>query len=260
MDRTQPVGIMDSGVGGLTLVPELRRLCPGEDLVYFGDSANCPYGNRSKEEILALSRQTIGFLKEKGVKAVAIACNTISALADILNGENEIEIIGIVEPVCRAVAGSGLGQVGVFATNFTISTEIYTRTLHRYNPRIEVWGQGSPHLAALVDAGAGAEALDGEIRDQLGKLLEAHPVGDVILGCTHYPIILERFQHCYPGVSYLNPAAEQAKALAAHLLERDLANPGKQGSFSVYTSGDTAAYTQVIQKLQLPAPTALHHI
>lgn len=260
MEITRPIGIMDSGVGGLTLVPELQKLCPGEDIVYFGDSANCPYGNRTRGNILELSRQIIAFLRQKQVKAIAIACNTISALADILNAEEDIEILEIVNPIGRAVAASGLEQVGVIATKFTISTGAYERAIHTYNPAVKVYGRGSPNLSALVDQGAGDAALEEEIGTELGALLRAHPVSHVILGCTHYPIALDSFHKCFPGIEYINPAQEQAKSLVGYLEKSGLLNPQEKGRFSVYTSGGTGVYRSVIQKLGLPAPDALETI
>lgn len=261
MNKRHPIGVMDSGVGGLTLVRELKKLCPGEDIVYFGDSANCPYGNRSQEEILQLSHRMIDFLKESRVKVVAIACNTISALVDDLAREQDFEIVGIVSPVSRMVAQSGIKEVGVFATEFTVASGIYNRTIQQANPAIEVYGKGSPNLAALVDQGqCDQDSVREEIRKELGTLLSRQPLQHVILGCTHYPIVSESFQSCFPNVVYINPALEQAKTLVEYLDKQDLLNPQAQGNLTVYTSGDTRNYKKIVERLGLNPPSALQQI
>jgi len=261
VNKKYSIGVMDSGVGGLTLVRELNRLCPGEDIVYFGDSANCPYGNRSRDEILDLSRQMIEFLKEKQVKAVAIACNTISALVDELSEDQDLEIIDIVSPIAQMVARSGIEKVGVFATAFTVSTRIYHRTIRKYNPNIEVYEKASPNLAALVDQGQyDQDSVREEIRKELGALLSVQLLEHVILGCTHYPIVKDSFESCFPHVAYLNPALAQAETLIQYLQQHDLLNSQEQGKLMIYTSGDTSKYEAVAKRLGLNSPAALNKI
>jgi glutamate racemase len=240
---------MDSGVGGLTLVRELVKLCPGEDIVYLGDSANCPYGNRAQEDIFALALSMLRFLQQKGSKVAAIACNTISALAEPLALQVDIPLLGIVSPVAEAVTQSGLDQVGVFATEFTISTQIYTRLIQAHNPRLKIYGKGSHLLASLVDSGASEARIEEEIKTELGALLAHEPLDHVILGCTHFPIVEDIFQRCFPDVTFLNPAKEQAKAVISFLREPQTANHQEKGRLSIYTSGNAEPYRSVLARL-----------
>lgn len=264
---SQPIGVMDSGVGGLTVVRELQRLCPEEDIVYFGDSANCPYGNRDQADIADLSRRMLRFLEEREVKAVAIACNTISTIVETLRTGFDFPIIGIVAPTAEAVARSGIGAVGVFATEFTILTKNYDKLIHQLAPSVEVYGKGSPNLAMLVDRGDfDIPAIEAEIRARLGALLADHPLDRVILGCTHFPIVTDVFQRCFPAVEFLNPALEQARAVVS-LLDREdlrnresLRNPPGRSSLKIFTSGDPAVFASIAKRLALRGPDELSRV
>ena len=254
-----PIGVMDSGIGGLTVVRELQRILPGEDIVYFGDSANCPYGNKSREKIVELSKNMLSFLGENGVKVTAIACNTISTLVDSLSPCFDYKIIGIVSPVADYIARSGIKQVGLIATEFTVSTKNYDELIHRHDPSVEVIGKGSPLLAALVDRGDfNDDEINTEIRTQIDNILSRGKVENVILGCTHYPIVTDNFKHCYPGLTFINPALEQANAVREYLASQDNSFSEKQrGSFTVCTSGDPQVYVNVAKRLGLFEPDQL---
>ena len=251
----QPIGVMDSGIGGLTVVRELQRLLPGEDLIYFGDSANCPYGNRTPDQIEQLSKNILGFLEECGVKVTAIACNTISALADRLIPAFSHKIISIVIPAANAVVFEGLREVGLIATEFTVQSGAYEQLIHEFDPSIEVFSQGSPLLAWLVDRGDfNDDEIDTEIITQIDKILARRKVRHIILGCTHYPIIGQNFARCYPGVTFIDPALEQTKAISRYLGQQHLLSDRKQGRFVICTSGDPQVYLQVVRRLGLREP------
>ena len=253
-----PIGVMDSGIGGLTVVRELQKILPGEDIIYFGDSANCPYGNKTSEQIAALSRAMLRLLGENGVKATAIACNTISTLVDQLTPHFDYKIIGIVSPAADYIACSGIKQVGLIATEFTVSTKNYDKLIHRHDPSIEVVGKGSPLLAALVDRGDFNEQdINAEITAQIDNILARRKVDHVILGCTHYPIVENNFKHCYPEITFVNPALEQANAVRNYLAEQDALSDKPRGSFTICTSGDPEVYVNVAKRLGLFEPTAL---
>lgn len=253
-----PIGVMDSGIGGLTVVRELQRILPGEDIIYFGDSANCPYGNKTSDQIAELSRAMLRFLGENGVKVTAIACNTISTLIDRLTPHFDYKIIGIVSPAADYIARSGIQQVGLIATEFTVSTQNYDKLIHQHDPAIEVVGKGSPLLAALVDRGDFNEQdINTEITTQIDNILARRKVDHVILGCTHYPIVEENFKRCYPEITFINPALEQANAVRDYLSAQDALSDQTRGSFTICTSGDPQVYVNVAKRLNLFEPTAL---
>ena len=254
-NANSPIGVIDSGVGGLTVVAEIKKLYPNENIIYFGDSANCPYGIRSGEEIVSLTRKMLDFLAENKVKAVAIACNTISTQIDLLAGY-DYPIVGIVSPAADMVAKSSANRVGVIATPFTIQTGAYEKLIKKHSADIEVYGKSGGALAALVDAGANDnEKIDAEITNSLQEMVQEKNPQYIILGCTHYPIVKDRFEHCFPNVSFVNPAIEQVKALANILREDDmLCKDEKKGFFRYCTTGDAESAMKIIQKLGIDTP------
>jgi glutamate racemase len=252
------IGVIDSGLGGLTVVRELERLLPGESIVYFGDNANCPYGNRPREEIFGLSSAMLDFLQKQEIKIAAIACNTISALADDLRPHFEFPIVSIIEAASEYVAKNALARVGVFATEFTISQGTYASLIKKLRPGSQVYGQPSRTLAALVDEGRFDDpATKEEVRSMIDKFAKAHPeVKNIVLGCTHYPIVQDLFEEIAPDLNFINPAFVQAKAVESILKESGLfALPGRERpnasglSFSIFTSGEKPIYDAAIKKL-----------
>ncbi|WP_283609636.1 glutamate racemase [Faecalispora anaeroviscerum] len=256
------IGVMDSGIGGLTVAKEIQRILPHEDILYFGDSANCPYGNRTAEEITELSRKMLRFLGDREVKVVAIACNTISTLVDVLTPGFDFKIIGIVDPSAAYVVHSGIKRVGLIATEFTVASGNYDKLIHRLDPEVQVTGKGSPLLAGLVDRGDfNQHDINTEIRTQIDNILSRDPqVQHVILGCTHYPIIEKNFKECYPELSFINPALEQANVVRDYLTEKDSLAQEGEGSFTICTSGDPEVYVQVAKRIGMKEPTSTAHI
>lgn len=256
------IGVMDSGIGGLTVARELQRILPNEDILYFGDSANCPYGNKSAEEIADLSRNMLRFLGDRGVKVVAIACNTISTLVEVLSPDFDFEIIGIIAPTAAHVAQAGVERVGLIATEFTVASGNYEKLIHAKNPKVQVTGKGSPLLAGLVDRGDfNQDDINTEIRTQIDIILSKDPqIQQVILGCTHYPIVEQNFKTCYPSLTFINPALEQALAVRTFLEKNDALATDGTGSFSLCTSGDPQVYVDVTRRIGMKEPTSLEHI
>lgn len=251
----RPIGVIDSGVGGLTVVRQLQRLLPGEDIVYIGDSANVPYGNRSADEILALTLKMLRFLERQEIKCVAIACNTISTLADRLRPECPFPLLSIVEAGADYVVQEKLPRVGLIATEFTAANGAYDKRIHEGNPDCVVVSKGSPSLAAMIDRGEFNQSeINEEITAQVDVILSREPVEDLLLACTHFPIVAENFHACYPQLRLIDPAEQQAAAVKNMLVYRGLSNPQTRGSLTIYTSGDPAVYDAVARRLGLHEP------
>lgn len=258
MEANQPIGVLDTGVGGLTVVYELQKLLPGEDIIFFGDSANCPYGNRSADEIVELSRRMFDFMSDHHVKATAIACNTISTLKDVLQPQVDHHIISIVQAAADYIVREKIDNIGLIATEFTVRSGCYERLIHEKNPHCMVVGKGSPLLAHLVDRGDFDQtAIDHEIKKEVDEILSQAPIQQLVLGCTHYPIVADNFRRLYPDLNLINPAREQALAMKQYLKENNLINPQKKGSFAIYTSGDPQSFIKVSDMLGINRPTSL---
>lgn len=259
VDKKAKIGVIDSGVGGMTVVAALARLLPSADIIYFGDSANVPYGNRPEKEIIGLTCAMLDFMKEKGVALVGIACNTISTVIDKLQPRYEFPLISIIEPAAHHVAESPVRHVGLVATEFTVGTGHYQKLIRAENPAITVHAKGSKHLAALMEAPVNDEAaVDAEISSLLASLSREYPVKDIILGCTHYPIAIDTFKKWAPGVHFIDPAALQAKAIL-ECLERLGYSAGEgEGSLNIYTSGGAATFERILKLLKIKMPCQIH--
>ena len=190
---SRPIGVFDSGLGGLTSLRELRKLLPGEDLVYFGDTGRVPYGSRSRETILRYARQDVNFLKSFSPKAIVVACGTVSANAlDELKGENDLPIFGVIDPAARAAAGATRnGKIGVIATAASVRSGAYEKALARLDPALEVFPAACPLFVPLVENGrfrVGDPVAELVAREYL-EPLKNRGVDTLILGCTHYPLL-----------------------------------------------------------------------
>lgn len=227
-DRYAPIGVFDSGVGGLTVVREIMRNLPAERIVYFGDTARVPYGNKSKETVLRYSRQIVKFLKTQQVKAIVIACNTASAHAlDDLELETDVPIIGVVKPGASvAVEATRNKRIGVIATEGTIKSNLYQKLIQQADPKIQVFGKACPLLVPLVEEGWTRDPITYEVAARyLDKLLQ-EDIDTLIMGCTHYPLLRSLLREVAgEKVTLVNPAYETSQALKRLLVELELDNP-----------------------------------
>ncbi|MDO8500552.1 MAG: glutamate racemase [Gemmatimonadaceae bacterium] len=186
-----PIGVFDSGIGGLTVVRELIRQLPNESIIYFGDTARVPYGPKSPDTVLRYSREITSFLRGEGVKAVVIACNTATAHAlSALKEENDLPIVGVIEPGARAAAGATRsGRVGVIGTQGTIHSRAYERAISAVSPGAEITALACPLFVPLVEEGwLDTEATRLIAREYLEPMAAAN-VDTLVLGCTHYPLL-----------------------------------------------------------------------
>ena len=222
-----PIGVFDSGMGGLTVMREIMRQIPNEKVIYFGDTARVPYGSKSKEKVTRFSRQIVRFLQSKQVKAIVVACNTASAYAlDDLEKEIDIPIIGVVKPGAKVAAeATRNGQVGVIATEGTISSNIYTTYIRQLRPEVQVTGKACPLFVPLVEEGLWQDPVTDEIAKRYLSSLIDTGIDTLILGCTHYPLLRSTIQKTMgEHVNLVNPAYETAIELKNVLERESLAN------------------------------------
>ena len=230
-DRNAPVGVFDSGVGGLTVAREIMRQIPEERIVYFGDTARVPYGNKSKDTILRYSRQIIRFLRTREVKAIVIACNTASAYAlDTVAAESDMPIIGVINAGARtAVQATRNGKIGVIGTEGTIGSGIYTRVMKQLKPDIQVTGKPCPLFVPLVEEGLLHDSVTDEIASRYLSVLKGKYIDTLVLGCTHYPLLRSTLRRLMgEDVVLVNPAYETAIELKQLLEERGLERDGAE--------------------------------
>ena len=223
--KNLPIGVFDSGVGGLTVAREIMRQIPNERIVYFGDTARVPYGSKSKETVTKYSRQIVRFLETQNVKAIVIACNTASAYAlEQIKKEIKVPIIGVVKPgAVTAARATQNGKIGVIATEGTIQSEIYTQYIKELKQDAKVIGKACPLFVPLVEEGLLEDPVTDEIAQRYLSVLIDSGIDTLILGCTHYPLIRSTVGKVMGDkVTLVNPAYETAIELKRLLEDHNM--------------------------------------
>ena len=247
----RPIGVFDSGLGGLTAVHSLWKILPEENLIYFGDTARVPYGGRSKETILKYARQDVRFLRSFDLKAILIACGTVTTTSlDTLQAENDLPIVGVVEPTCRrALLVTRTKKVGIIATLDSIRSGAYEAVLRRLDPEVEVIGKPCPLFVPLVENGRfrrGDVVIETVAREYL-EPLKATGIDTLILGCTHYPLLTDVIADVMgPGVTLVSAGEESAFELK-RLLKADglRAEETRQGEAEFYVSDQPEDFERI---------------
>lgn len=231
-DRNAPIGVFDSGLGGLTVAREIMRQMPEERIVYFGDTARVPYGNKSRETVTRFSRQIVRFLQSQKVKAIVVACNTASAYAlEDLESETDLPMMGVVIPgAVAAIEATQNGKIGVIGTQGTIGSGIYARYIKELKKTVEVVGKACPLFVPLVEEGLWEDPVTDEIAKRYLTELIDIGIDTLILGCTHYPLIRATLGKIMgEQVRLVNPAYETARELKILLQEQELENNENPG-------------------------------
>lgn len=235
----RPIGIFDSGLGGLTCVKKVMELLPGEDIIYFGDTGRVPYGSRSAQTILKYTQQNIRFLKTFDIKAIIIACGTASSAAlPMVQEECDVPVTGVLEPTCRrAAAVTENGRIGVLGTHGTIRSGKYLQELKRIDAGLEIYPQACPLFVPLVENGYTMHEATRLIAKEYLRPLQEAKVDTVILGCTHYPLLRPMIQELMgTSVKLIDAGAETAVAVRQKLEGSDLLAGRQHGSAQYYVS------------------------
>ncbi len=242
--NSAPVGVFDSGLGGLTVARAIFQRLPRESTIYFGDTARVPYGPKSPETVRRYSREILHWLLDQGVKAVVIACNTSTAHAlEALQEESPVPVIGVIEPGARAATAAGRGgPIGVIGTAGTVASNAYARAIHRIRPDARVEQRACPLFVPLVEEGwfdhPAAELI---AADYLAPLREAE-VDVLVLGCTHYPLLKPLLQRAMGNeVRLIDSGAATAEALEAALRGAGLEAPAGNGVVHRFAVSDDVA-------------------
>src|SRR5919109_1417681 len=228
----RPIGIFDSGAGGLTVLHECLVTMPHEDFLYLGDGARCPYGPRAADEIRRFAYEIASYLQDAGVKLIVAACNSATAAAlPQLQERISVPIVGVLAPEAHAaVQATRNRRIGVLATAATVESGRYAEAVHALDAGAHVLATPCPRLVPLIESGAPMDEIDAAVREYAGPLKEAG-VDTVILGCTHYPLIRPVFERVFGrGTALVFSAEETAREVAETLLRKGIEHdPARQG-------------------------------
>lgn len=260
-EACRPIGVFDSGLGGLTIVREIRRCLPNESIVYFGDMARLPYGTKSKEQILSFSIQNTLFLLKHKVKAVVVACNSsASAAYSFLKRHFNLPIIDVIQPAAESALMASRGKkIGLIATQATVSSLAYEKSLQSRAGGLRIFSAACPLFVPLVEEGW----LEGSITDQIIrtylKPLLRKKIDTLILGCTHYPLLREAIQKAVPSrVRIIDSVAPTVQKLASILDKKGLRYlPSRRGELHIYVSDKPRNFIRVGEKF---LGECLHHV
>ena len=258
----RPIGIFDSGAGGLTVLHECLVTLPHEDFVYLGDGARCPYGPRPADELRRFALELASFLARRGVKLIVAACNSATAAAlPLLQERIAVPVVGVLAPEAHAaVQATRNRRIGVLATEATVASGRYAEAIRALDAGAAVVSVACPRLVPLIEAGALDERLHAAVREYARPLRDAN-VDTVILGCTHYPLIRPVLERAFGrGTTLVFSAEETAREVAEALARKGIENdPARDGACTFLTTGSPADFRALGERfLQLPVAGAAH--
>lgn len=253
----RPIGFFDSGLGGLTCIPHLINTLPNERIIYFGDTARTPYGSKDPNTITAFSMEIADFLVQNNVKMIVIACNTVSStcLYELREKFRDIPILGIISPASHTVAKkcTPKNSIGIIGTKVTIKSHAYEKKIHSLSNNLQLHSISCPTFVPLIEEGIiQNEIMDLTIKYYMDTFISENKIDTLILGCTHYPLILENILKLYPHLNIINPSEEILQSITDTLSERNLfagddANKNIKNAF--YASDLSENYINMITKI-----------
>lgn len=258
--KKQPIGIFDSGIGGLTVFKEIRKQFPQEDIIYFGDTARVPYGPKSPQTVLNYSVQNARFLLQNGAKIIVVACNTSASVAlQKLSEILPIPIIGVIQPgAAHATSVTQNGKIGIIGTEGTIRSDAYSHAIKNIDPKIQVFSKACPLLVSLVEEGWEEHQISELIIREYLQDLQQQDIDTLVLGCTHYPILKKAIGKI---VGKNIKLVDSAEAVAANLKEM-LPNPETEtdGSNKFYVSDNEDKFRQIATRILNREIEPLHRV
>jgi len=256
----RPIGVFDSGLGGLTAVRELNRALPSESVLYFGDTARLPYGSKSRETVTHFSLEIAAFLLRQNIKCLLVACNTASSYAlETLSRRLEVPVVGVIEPAAQAaVAASPHGRIGVIGTYGTVGSGAYPAAIAQLAPGASVLSRACPLFVPLIEEGWTEHEVTRQVAVEYLRELRSAGLESMILGCTHYPLIAPLLASLMgEAVTLVDSGAEAARAVAALLRERGQTAPAGEPRHRFFVSDEPRNFTRIAEGFlgaTLPAP------
>lgn len=237
------IGFFDSGVGGLTVFEKVKKLLPNEDYIYFGDTKHVPYGSKTKEELLKFTTEIFKFFEKQDVKAVVMACNTTSAtIYEELKTKFGFKIYPIIQSSAKVIADLPIKRLGIFATPATINSGFYAKEINKYNPDIEIFEMACPEWVGIVEGNSKNENIE-LIEKYIVKMLENKP-DKIVLGCTHYPYLLDILEKYAPRDKFIDPSQSFAEFIKADLGVNNMLSDKSKGSEKFYVSSNPENFKQ----------------
>lgn len=251
MRNNLPIGVFDSGVGGLSVVKQIQKILPQENIIYFGDTARIPYGNKSIDTINMYTNETVEFLLNKGVKAIVIACNTISAVAKdtVLNKAQQIPVIDVISS-CSFDVANKFNNIGIIATNATVKSKAYEDYIHKLNPNVNIFSIACPLFVPMIEEGfLSNPALDLIVEHYLNDF-NNKKIECLVLGCTHYPFIIKSIKkYLDQQMMICDPAISTALNLKNILKQNNILNNSDKKNDQYYVTDNVDRFYQIAVKL-----------
>ncbi len=251
MEKEKPIGVFDSGIGGLTVVKRLASALPNENIIYFGDTARVPYGSKSNSTVIEYALQDAKFLMNKNVKAIVVACNTVSSVAlNELAKNFNVPVIGMIEPGAKfAVKHTKNGRIGVIGTRATVNNKAYSKEIRKHNPAIEVFEKACPLFVPLAEEGWVNTKATHEIAEEYLKELRELDIDTLVLGCTHYPILADVIQEVIgENVTLVDSGIASAEVVRNELNRVGFeTNSNAQGHHDFYVSDIPVTFKEVAE-------------
>ena len=251
MDSNSPIGVFDSGLGGLTVLKELRRLLPHENFIFVGDSARAPYGSRTPEEIISFLQQFMDYFQSRGVKMAVCACNTMTSYGyPVIKDKTSFALVPMNPAIIPAVKASANKHIGVIATEATIKKGMHKQAASNLDPQIKVFGVGCPKFVPLIETGhIYDDAIDEAVQEYADKF-KTSDIHSLILGCTHYPLVIDEIKKYYGSrVRVIDSPKIVASFLRDVLSKNNLLNSqNSEGSTQFYLSDITKNFEKISKK------------
>lgn len=243
----RPIGVFDSGVGGLTVFQEIARALPGESLIYLGDTARLPYGTKSRETVIRYAQEAARFLLERDIKMLVVACNTATAAAlPTLRKELSIPVIGVIEPGADAAAEATGGKVGVIATEGTVRAKAYSEAILARRPEAEVIEAACPLFVPLAEEGWANTRVAREVAEVYLRPLVDSGIDTLVLGCTHYPILRNTIgQVIGDGIAIVDSAETTAQVVEARLDRDEIRSGGARADYRFLVTDSTERFRKI---------------
>jgi glutamate racemase len=252
MNKKQPIGIFDSGFGGLTVFKALRKLMPGENIIYFGDTARVPYGTKSADSVIEFSEQISSYLISKKIKILVVACNTSSALAlEKLRKNIKVPVIGVISPSVNAVCANVQNKkILILATTSTVNSRAYSKQLNKKNKKLLIYEKACPLFVPIIEEGCAGKTFAKQIVKEYLLPLKKNKFDAMILGCTHYPMLKKVIKEVMgKKVTIINSSAQAAKEVYKKLFDLNMLNKSKKGFEQFIVSDDPKKFMALAGKL-----------
>ncbi|GKQ42093.1 glutamate racemase [Companilactobacillus sp. RD055328] len=246
LNKNQAIGVLDSGIGGLTVLKQTLSQMPNEKFVFIGDQENMPYGPRTKEDVTNLTRKLVQFLISKNVKAIVFACNTATAEAmEEIQREVQIPLLGVIKPGSSAAVANTKKRLGIIATEGTIKSQSYKQEIWKLNSDMVIYDKATPTLVPMIESGI----IDESIISRELQYFKDKNIESIVLGCTHYPIIREEISGFFDDkVKIIDPSYNTAEKLIEVLTENNMLGNQRQ-SVDFYTTADSNSFDQAITRI-----------